>query len=169
MRYFATVKGQAEPRVLDIEETSKGTYAITLDGQRHEVDALSLPQGVVSLLAGGQSFNLEFEEFQDELAVAVRGQHLCVDIVDERRRRMRAAVGGFSVQGKQVVTAPMPGKVVKVLVAQGQEVSEGQGLIVVEAMKMENELKSPKAGKVTELFVKEGSTVENNAKLMVVE
>jgi biotin carboxyl carrier protein len=63
----------------------------------------------------------------------------------------------------------MPGKVVKVLVKLGDEVKEGQGLVVVEAMKMENELKSPKAGKVVELLAKEGSTVENNAKLVVVE
>jgi biotin carboxyl carrier protein len=63
----------------------------------------------------------------------------------------------------------MPGKVVKVLVKVGDEVKEGQGLVVVEAMKMENELKSPKAGKVVEVLAKEGATVENNAKLVVVE
>nr|WP_306414357.1 biotin/lipoyl-containing protein [Corallococcus exiguus] len=82
---------------------------------------------------------------------------------------MRAAAGSFSVEGRQVILAPMPGKVVKVLVAVGEEVKEGQGLVVVEAMKMENELKSPKAGKVTEVFAKEGTAVENNAKLVVVE
>jgi biotin carboxyl carrier protein len=63
----------------------------------------------------------------------------------------------------------MPGKVVKILVAMGDEVKEGQGLMVVEAMKMENEMKSPKAGKIVELHVKEGQTVEGNAKLCAVE
>ena len=86
-----------------------------------------------------------------------------------RRRRRRAAAGGFSAEGRQVICAPMPGKIVKVLVKAGDEVQEGQGLVVVEAMKMENELKSPKAGKVVELTAKEGTTVENNAKLVVVE
>ncbi len=76
---------------------------------------------------------------------------------------------GFSVSGKVVVTAPMPGKVVRVLVTPGAQVAEGQGLVVVEAMKMENELKSPKAGTVIEVFAKEGSTVEANAKLLTVE
>nr|WP_305034252.1 DUF2118 domain-containing protein [Myxococcus sp. CA005] len=92
-----------------------------------------------------------------------------IDVADERRLRLRAANAAFSVEGKQLVTAPMPGKVVKVLVKVGDEVKEGQGLVVVEAMKMENELKSPKAGKVTELFAKEGTAVENNAKLVMVE
>jgi biotin carboxyl carrier protein len=63
----------------------------------------------------------------------------------------------------------MPGKVVRVLVAPGEPVSEGQALVVVEAMKMENELKSPKAGTVGEVFAKEGSAVEANAKLLTVE
>ncbi|HEY5675844.1 MAG TPA: biotin/lipoyl-containing protein, partial [Myxococcales bacterium] len=70
--------------------------------------------------------------------------------------------------GKQVISAPMPGKVVKVLVKVGDEVKDGQGLVVVEAMKMENELKSPKAGKVTELHAVEGAAVESGAKLAVV-
>jgi biotin carboxyl carrier protein len=101
--------------------------------------------------------------------VLVRGQVARVDVADERRLRLRAGSAGFTAEGKQVINAPMPGKVVKVLVKVGDEVKEGQGLVVVEAMKMENELKSPKAGKVVELLAKEGTTVENNAKLVVVE
>jgi biotin carboxyl carrier protein len=92
-----------------------------------------------------------------------------VDVADERRLRLRAGTAGFSAEGKQLIVAPMPGKVVKVLVKVGDEVKQGQGLVVVEAMKMENELKSPKDGKVVELFAKEGTAVENNAKLVVVE
>jgi biotin carboxyl carrier protein len=92
-----------------------------------------------------------------------------VDVADERTVRLRAGLSGFSVSGKVVVTAPMPGKVVRILVTPGTEVTEGQGLVVVEAMKMENELRSPKAGKVLEVFAKEGSTVEANAKLLSVE
>jgi biotin carboxyl carrier protein len=90
-------------------------------------------------------------------------------VADERRLRLRAAQGGFSAEGRQLISAPMPGKVVKVLVKVGDEVKEGQGLVVIEAMKMENELKSPKAGKVVELPAKEGTAVEINAKLVVVE
>jgi biotin carboxyl carrier protein len=82
---------------------------------------------------------------------------------------MRRAAARFTVEGRQTLTAPMPGRIVRVLVKAGDEVREGQGLVVVEAMKMENEMKSPKGGKVVEVLVSEGQTVEGNAKLCVVE
>jgi biotin carboxyl carrier protein len=169
MRYFATIKGQKEQLPVEVEPLEGGRYSVTLNGKTHLVDALSLEHGAVSMLIDSQSFSVEFDEQGDEVAVLVRNQVTRVDVADERKLRMRAAAGGFTAEGKQLISAPMPGKVVKVLVKVGDEVTEGQGLVVVEAMKMENELRSPKAGKVTELFAKEGATVENNAKLVVVE
>jgi biotin carboxyl carrier protein len=121
------------------------------------------------MIVEGQSFNVEFDEKGDEVGVLLRGQLTRFDVADERKIRMRAATASFSVEGKQTIAAPMPGKIVKIFVKVGDEVTEGQGLVVVEAMKMENELKSPKAGKVTEVITKEGSTVENGAPLVVVE
>jgi biotin carboxyl carrier protein len=168
-RYFTTLKGSKDQVPVDIEPMTGGRFAVMLNGTRHEVDALRLDHGAVSLLIDGDSYNVEFEESGDEVAVLVRNQVSRIDVADERKLRLRAATAGFTVEGKQTVTAPMPGKIVKVLVKVGDEVTEGQGLIVVEAMKMENELKSPKAGRIAELFAKEGSTVENNAKLVVVE
>ena len=167
-RYYATLQGQKEPAVVDVEALPEGRYALTLNGKRHVVDALRLDHGAVSILMNGTSLNVEFEDHEDEIGVHIRGQTLRLDVADERRRRLRAAAG-FTVEGKQTIAAPMPGKVVKVLVKAGDEVEEGQGLVVVEAMKMENELKSPKAGKVVEVLAKEGQTVEMNAKLVVVE
>lgn len=169
MRYYTQLPGQKEPVAVDIEPLSPGRYALTIHGKRHEVDASTLEHGAVSMLVDGQSYGVEFEPHGDEVAVLVKGQVTRIDVTDERRRRLRAAGGGFTAEGKQTIVAPMPGKVVKVLVAVGDEVKEGQGLVVVEAMKMENELKSPKAGKVVELTAKEGSAVENGAKLVVVE
>ncbi|MDC0713447.1 biotin/lipoyl-binding protein [Stigmatella sp. ncwal1] len=169
MRYFAKLQGQKEAVPVDVEPLGGSRYRLTINEQTHTVDALTLDHGAVSLLVDGDSYHVEFEENGDEVGVLVRGQVSRVDVADERRLRLRVGAAGFSVEGKQLITAPMPGKVVKVLVQVGDEVKEGQGLIVVEAMKMENELKSPKAGKVTELFAKEGTAVENNAKLVVVE
>ncbi len=168
-RYFAQVQGRPEREPVEIEPLGGGRFAVTYLGKRHEVDALTLDHGAVSMLVDGESFSIEFEELGDDVAVLVRNQVTKVDIADERRLRLRAATAGFTVEGRQVVTAPMPGKVVKVLVKAGDQVAEGQGLVVVEAMKMENELKSPKAGKVVELRAKEGAAVEKDAPLVVVE
>jgi biotin carboxyl carrier protein len=169
MRYLAQLGGDADPTHVDIESLAEGRYAVTVNGRRHEVDAVPLPHGAVGLLIDGESFSVEFEDHGDEVAVLVRNQVTRIDVADERRLRLRAGAVQFKAEGKQVVCAPMPGKLVKVLVKVGEEVKEGQGLVVVEAMKMENELKSPKAGKVVELLVPEGSAVENNARLVVVE
>lgn len=169
MRYFAKLHGQKEAVPVDIEPAGDNRYKLTHSGRSVVVDALTLESGALSLLMEGQSYNVEFDEVGDEVRVLVRGQWSLIDVADERRLRLRQAGAGFSVEGKQLIAAPMPGKVVKVLVKLGDEVKEGQGLVVVEAMKMENELKSPKAGKVVELPAKEGTAVEINARLVVVE
>jgi biotin carboxyl carrier protein len=169
MRYFAKLQGQKEAVPVDIEPAGENRFKLTHNGKTHLVDALTLDHGAVSMLLDGTSYSVEFDEQGDEVQVMVRGQSTRIDVADERRLRLRAATAGFSLEGKQLIAAPMPGKVVKVLVKLGDEVKEGQGLVVVEAMKMENELKSPKAGKVVELPAKEGTAVELNAKLVVVE
>ncbi|HSP77244.1 MAG TPA: biotin/lipoyl-containing protein [Myxococcaceae bacterium] len=169
MRYFAKLQGQEEAVPVELEPVGEHRFELTHGGRRFTVDALALEHGAVSLLVDGVSYNVEFEEEGDEVQVLVRGQLTRIDVADERRLRLRAGKKGLTVEGRQVIAAPMPGKVVRVLVALGDEVREGQGLVVVEAMKMENELKSPKAGKVVELPAREGTAVELDAKLVVVE
>jgi len=170
-RYFVKnhAEPSSEPAPVDVEKLGEGHYALTLDGHRFEVDSLVLPHGAVSMLVEGRSYSVEFEERDDDITVLLNGQLSRLDVVDERRLRLRAISASFEASGKQVVAAPMPGKVVKLLVKAGDAVEEGQGLVVVEAMKMENELKAPKAGTVTEVAVAEGATVENGARLVVVE
>ena len=103
--------------------------------------------------------------------VNVRLRHAVVplELLDERKLRMRRAAGKFTVEGTQAVRAPMPGRVAKVLVKAGDEVKAGQPVVVFEAMKMENELKSPKDGKVVEILASEGQAVEAQTKLCTVE
>ena len=168
-RYLTTVRGARESVPVNIEELGEGRYLLEVQGVSHTVDARVLDHGAVSLLVDGRSHDVELDESGDEVQVQVGSELLTVDVADERAVRLRAGRAGFSVSGKAVVTAPMPGKLVRVLVAPGDQVAEGQGLVVVEAMKMENELKSPKAGTVIEVFASEGSTVEANAKLLTVE
>ena len=170
-KYFAKnlAHKDAVAAELEVESLGEGRYAVTLEGHTFELESLVLPHGAVSMIVEGQSFSVEFDEKGDEVGVLLRGQLTRFDVADERKLRLRAATAGFTVAGRQTVTAPMPGKIVKVFVKVGDVVTEGQGLVVVEAMKMENELKSPKAGTVTQIITKEGATVENGAPLVVVE
>jgi len=168
-RYLARVRGARESVPVDIEDLGEGRFLLKMRGGSHTVDARVLDHGAVSLLVDGRSYDVELDESGDEVQVLVGFELLTVDVADERAVQLRAGTAGFSVSGKVVITVPMPGKVVRVLVTPGEQVTEGQGLVVVEAMKMENELKSPKAGTVIEVFAKEGSTVEANAKLLSVE
>ena len=168
--YFAkNLNAGAEPSPVIVEALGDGHYAVTLDGRRSEVHALRLPQNAMSLLVDGASYNVEFETKGDQVGVLLRNQVTRIDIVDEQRYRLRAAAATFTNEGTQVINSPMPGKVVKVFVKVGDTVTEGQPVVVVEAMKMENELKSPKAGTVTEVTAKEGVAVENGTKLVVIE
>lgn len=169
--YFAKDLNQkgTEATKIEVESLGEGRYAITMDGHRSELDSFELAHGAVSMIVEGNSYAVEFDGHGDEVTVFLRGQATRVDIVDERQMRLRQAGVGFGAEGKQTVCAPMPGKVVKIFVKEGEEVPEGHGLVVVEAMKMENELKSPRAGRITEVLVKEGQTVDNGAPLVVVE
>jgi len=135
-----------------------------------EVDAVHLAGNAMSLIVGSRSVRCDVEPGKDgRIAVLVGDEVHELEILDERQLRLRRASGKFSlVEGPQLVDSPMHGKVVRVLVKPGEAVQEGQGLIVIEAMKMENELKSPKAGIVAELHAQEGQAVEAGAKLAVV-
>jgi biotin carboxyl carrier protein len=176
MRYTAIVHGQEHL----VEVQARGPlYRIAIHPGRSEqegapptvleVDAVHVGGHSVSLLVSGRSHSCDVEPAREgRVAVLVDGAIHELEILDERRLRMRRASGKFTLEGPQRIDAPMPGKVTRVLVKQGDEVAEGQGLVVVEAMKMENELKSPKAGKVSELHAVEGQAVESGAKLVVV-
>ena len=166
MKYHAIVRG--EEHVVEIAPR-EGKYRVVIDGKELLVDAVHLEGYALSLLLGARSARCDLEPGKDgQLTVLVGETAHPLELLDERRLRLRKASGKFSMEGPQRVDAPMPGKIVRVLVKAGDAVAEGQGLVVVEAMKMENELKSPKAGTVTELHAVEGAAVESGAKLVVV-
>jgi biotin carboxyl carrier protein len=170
MRYFATFAGSPKERIVDLEPLEGSLFRVSVDGAAPKViDARHLEGHVVHLLVDGKSHEVDLEEDGESLNVLVDDNVLRVDVLDERRRRLKQARGKFSVAGPQTIRAPMPGKIVKILVKAGDSVVEGQGVIIVEAMKMENELRAPKGGKVSGIFVTEGQTVENRANLIAIE
>jgi biotin carboxyl carrier protein len=123
-----------------------------------------------SILLGSRSYEVTVvEQAPGELIVSVNGRQVPVSTAGGRVGGGLRAPGGEGKKGPQTVVSPMPGRVVKVFVKPGDAVAARQGMVVVEAMKMENELRSPKAGTVTEVRVTQGMSVEANAVLVVVE
>lgn len=154
---------------VEIEETEKSVYRVSVDGNEFLVDGKKTGRTNYSLIVDSRSFEIEVDNSGDEYRVLVDGRNYHIHLVDERRMRVGGAQSGLELQGRQNVSVPMPGKIIAVLVAEGDSVEKGQGLVIVEAMKMENEVRSPIAGAVKEIKVKPGDTVEGGAVLIVVE
>ena len=175
MIYLLTLNGK-EHRA-EIEVVRSGRYRVTLDGEsmvvssrRPEPDIYSLLVGAAGVdeFGGGKVVEADGVFEADEVVVGVRGEQFVVTAIDERRKNLRTAAGTAG-SSDGAVRSPMPGKVVKILVAKGATVVRGQGVVVVEAMKMENELSAPRDGVVKEISVAEGQPVDGGALLLTLE
>ena len=142
--------------------------AVTVDGKTLPVEARLLRSGVLSLIVDGRAWRVVLEEDANEPAVLVAGERIPYSVSDPRSLKARRAHAS-GTDGPRSIKASMPGRVVRVLVQLGEVVQAHQGLVVIEAMKMQNELKSPKDGKVIELRVKPGDTVAAGNVLAAVE
>lgn len=167
MRYFVAFgPDDASPAVVDVTERGDGALAVVVDGKPLEVDVTSLGQrfnvrvgvGIVEVAVEGASSGQE---------AFVTGRHTALFVESERARASDPArTSGGARPGGAIVRSPMPGRVVRVLIAAGQTVDAGQGVVVLEAMKMENEVRARGAGRVVEVHVAPGVAVEANAKLV---
>lgn len=155
-------------RDIHLERTPDGRFHAVVDGVAHELDVRQTDAGLSLVFEDGRVLEASARPGAggDWL---VHLPHVDVPVVVDGQRHARRGAGGPAAAGPQRVTAPMPGRVVRVLVAVGDEVSHRQGLVVVEAMKMENELGSPKAGRIVEVAVAEGVSVEAGRLLIVIE
>ncbi len=165
MRYVVTIDGAEHE--FDLEELTGHSLRIKLGDEQFDVDVRSTGHASYSILVGDRAFDFEIARHTDELVVATRGTAARVTLQDAARRVRHAERGHAG--GKAELKAMMPGRVVNVLVNVGNTVTAHQGVVVVEAMKMENELKSPKEGTVTTIKVKPGQTVEKGELLIVIE
>ena len=165
-----TAELTSEKHELDIKRDGSHVAA-EIDGRRYEVEAHTPHPGLYLLLADGHVFQCRVdhpEAKHEPLDVTIGNRVYAITLTDPKRFRSAQSSGGHT-NGTAQIVAPMPGKVVRVLVEAGASVEAGTGIIVVEAMKMQNEMKSPKAGKVTTINVAAGATVNAGDVLAVIE
>ena len=166
MIYEVLIDGKAHK--VEIEKRER-TWHCTVDGKTFEVDAAMTARDVMSLLVDNKAHEIKREfSLNGETHVIIGSERFAAEVRDPRSLRSRKAAGAAG-EGPQKITAPMPGKVVRILVKQGDAVEAGQGVLVVEAMKMQNEIKSPKKGTVQKIAVAEGGSVAAGDALAVIE
>jgi biotin carboxyl carrier protein len=164
MKYITTVDDkQFSVEIIDEKH-------ISVDGKVYEVDFESVSgQPVYSLILDGKSHEAYVASGDNNWQVLLRGRLFPVTVEDEREKRLRSAAGGGVAEtGEFHVRAPMPGLVVAIPVEEGRPVKKGQVLLILESMKMQNELKSPRDGTVGRIRVKPGETVEQKQTLLSV-
>ncbi len=155
-------------RMRTVDLTRHGhCLAASVDGCAVEADAVEVGPGIYSILIAGAAFEAQVEPAASGLTVTVGGRRIPARVVDPRQWQGRRG-GAVEAEGRQQILAPMPGKVVRLLVALGEKVDAGRGLLVVEAMKMQNEIRSPKTGTVEKLLVTEGQAVNAGQAVAVV-
>ena len=169
MRYEVQLASPSEQKnhVIELERDASG-WRVMLDGRPVAVDAVEIAPNTLSILLDGQSFEINVTPSPDgKLKLQTGSQEFTAEVIDPRAWSGRRH-SGVEAEGRQQIVAPMPGKVVRLLVREGDHVEAGQGLLVVEAMKMQNEIRSPKSGAIERVLAKEGQPVNAGDVLCVV-
>ncbi len=169
MRYYVNLDPSRPDDVttVDVEVSADGHLKAAIGGRRVVVDVHEI-DGRLSMIIDGRVVDLTVEGAAPDLGIVGRRERTYVRVESERQRAA-AAAHGRAGKGESLVRAPMPGRIVKVLVSAGDHVKTGDSLIVMEAMKMENEIRAKGAGVVREVHVAVGDTVEAKAKLITFE
>ena len=164
MTYDVAIDGKTYR--LDLSQ-SEGRWSCRIDGRKIEVDAVLARPNVLSLRIGNKAYEVKCERVGADTHIWVGSRRFAADVRDPRSLRGRARTADD--HGPKKLAAPMPGKVVRVLLSQGDQVEAGAGVLVVEAMKMQNEVKSPKKGTIQKILVSEGAAVNAGDVLAIVE
>ena len=154
------------PHTVEISD-AEDKLQCRIDGIALEADCAEIAAGIYSVLLEGRSFEASVEANCEELRITINGREFAARVRDPRKWQRNHSAAATS-EHRQNVLAPMPGRVVRVLVAVGETIKAGQGLAVVEAMKMQNEVRAPRAGRIERLFVKEGQPVNAGETIAVV-
>ena len=168
MTYIATTRGTSSR--IQVEEAEPNQFRVLIDDKAYAVDFLEPQRNILSLLIGGRSYEVDVDaaENGDDFGVLLEGDHYEIEVVEERKKKlaMKMAAGA---SGRQDLKSPMAGNVRKILVTPGDRVAAGQVLIILEAMKMQNEIKSPIDGIIASMTAREEVTVALGDPLCVVD
>ncbi len=161
MKYITIINEQK----YEIEIERDGSLKV--NGEPRTIDFLPLASSLYSVIMNDQSYELVIEERDGHVEVQLSGRLYESQVLDERAQLLAMRGGGLGADGGEIsLKAPMPGLIVAVPVSEGQEVTKGQTLIILESMKMQNELKAPRDGTVQRVSVQAGQSVEQNKPLM---
>lgn len=161
MKYVTVINGEQ----FDVEIQRDGT--VLINGNRHDVDFLELGNSLYSIIKDNRSLELAIDEEMNEYEILMDGRLYTGQVLDQRAMLMMSRKGGLKLDTGEV-TSPMPGLIIEVLVQEGDTVEEGETVVVLESMKMQNELKAPRAGTVLTVNAVADTNVDKNALLIVV-
>jgi len=165
MKYVAIVNGKQ--RAVEIASVD-GSYRLTIDGKSFTVDLFRPGPQCISMLIEGQAYEVGLGKDGNHFSVYFYNDTIELDLFDARKFQASNTVRSSSSSGPLKILAPMPGKIVKVAVQEHSTVKEGDSLLIMEAMKMQNELKAPRDGTIGRVRVKSGETVEQKQTLLSV-
>jgi biotin carboxyl carrier protein len=169
MPEYFVMEGDDE-RTYEVETIGDERYrVVTPEGEAFEVEAFEAENGRIHILRGHESHDVDVRETDEAFDVALRGHRHTFDVLNERERRMRkAGVGARGAEGPDLVS-PMAGTIVEVSADRDSEVDQGETVVIIEAMKMENDLQAHKAGVLSEIHVEPGDSVEIGDELVSIE
>ncbi len=163
MKYITTINGKRFE--IDVDKTGR----LLVNGEPREVDFRALDTALFSMIIQDKSYELVIEERDESVQISMHGRALTGEVLDERAQLLltrKAGTAGGS--GEVSIKSPMPGLIVAILVAEGDVVKQGQTIVILESMKMQNELKAPREGTVQRISVHPGQTVEQNKLLITI-
>jgi acetyl/propionyl-CoA carboxylase alpha subunit len=167
MKYTAILNDKE--RDLEITRLEPHRYRVLVDGKPHEVDARLCGADLLSVLVDNTSYDIFFSYDDPGVLLNFRNRHFNIEVLDERHMRMRRVQSELDISGPEIIKTSMPGKVVKVLVEKGQKVEPGAGVIIIEAMKMENEIRCRNGGVVKAVHVTASQAVDGDVVLLEIE
>jgi biotin carboxyl carrier protein len=165
MKYITTIDD------VDFEVEILNDHQVRVNDTTYEVNFEEISSDIIySILVDGKSYEVNISEDKDEWYIFIRGTMYKAEVIDEREKRLREASGVLALSsGEYTLVAPMPGLVVKVPVKVGKKVDKGDVLVILESMKMQNELRSPHKGTITEVNVQKGDRVEKRDPMLVLD